>query len=88
MEEYLVRMAKDGATTDVHPSCVADHQRLGWVVSPQAPVAELPPADGAASDELQAARADYEAAIGKRAFHSWDVATLRDKIQAAKAGHQ
>lgn len=29
----LVRMAKDGATIDVHPSCVADHQRLGWSVA-------------------------------------------------------
>jgi hypothetical protein len=91
MEENLVRMAKDGATIDVHPTCVADHQRLGWAVSPQAPEASAEHAghdNGAASDELQAARADYEAAIGKKPFHGWDVATLREKIAAAKSGQQ
>lgn len=34
-------------------------------------------------DELKAARADYEAALGKKAFHGWDVAALRSKIAEA-----
>lgn len=28
---HLIVMTKDGAAIKVHPSCVADHQRLGWV---------------------------------------------------------
>lgn len=28
---HLVAMTKDGATLDVHPSCVAAHERVGWV---------------------------------------------------------
>lgn len=28
----LVAMTKDGATLDVHPSCVAAHERAGWKV--------------------------------------------------------
>ena len=94
MEEKLVRMAKDGTTLEVHPSCVADHQRLGWAVSPQAPEAvSLHDHDGGSSETaddepLRAARTDYEAVLGKKPFHGWDVATLREKIQAAKAGQQ
>ncbi len=30
--EALTSMFKDGATIEVHPTCVADHQKLGWVV--------------------------------------------------------
>src|SRR5690606_2210706 len=29
---HLVPMEKEGVTLDIHPSCVAQHQRLGWVV--------------------------------------------------------
>jgi len=95
MEEKLVRMAKDGTTLEVHSSCVADHQRLGWAVSPQAPesAGEETTDNGGSSETaddelLRAARADYEAVVGKKPFHGWDVATLRDKIRAAKAGQQ
>jgi len=28
----LIVMRKDGATLEVHPSCVPDHQRMGWEV--------------------------------------------------------
>lgn len=28
---HLIAMRKDGDTIKVHPSCVADHKRLGWV---------------------------------------------------------
>jgi hypothetical protein len=92
--EKLIRMAKDGTTLEVHPSCVADHQRLGWAISPEAPepdVDETTDNGGSsetASEELRAARADYEAVVGKKPFHGWDVATLRDKIQVAKTGQQ
>lgn len=30
-ESHLVAMSKGGDTIKVHPSCVADHKRLGWV---------------------------------------------------------
>lgn len=28
----LVLMAKGGEELEIHPTCVADHERLGWVV--------------------------------------------------------
>jgi hypothetical protein len=37
-------------------------------------------------DDLKAARDEYEAVIGKRAYHAWDAATLRAKIAEHKAG--
>lgn len=29
--DHLVEMVKGGETLSVHPSCVAAHQRAGWV---------------------------------------------------------
>ncbi len=60
-----------------------------------APVAPVEPAAGAMStadvglvaepaDDLAVARADYEAALGRRPFHGWSAYTLRQKIAAAK----
>lgn len=37
------------------------------------------------ADPLVIARADYEAALGKRAFHGWDEAELRRKIAEHQA---
>lgn len=49
------------------------------VVTPEseasAPETETPPVD-----TLAVARADYEAALGKRAFHGWDETELRRRI--------
>lgn len=42
--------------------------------------------DDAGGDELQAARAEYETVLGKKPFHGWDAAALREKIEAAKTG--
>lgn len=39
--------------------------------------------DEAAKAELAAARADYEAKLGKKPFMGWDAATLRAKIAGA-----
>lgn len=33
--------------------------------------------------ELKALRALYEETVGKRPYHAWDTATLREKIDAA-----
>ena len=33
-EAGLVRMAKDGETIDVHPSCVKAHEQVGWRIVP------------------------------------------------------
>jgi hypothetical protein len=38
------------------------------------------------ADGIAAARDEYERALGKRPFNGWNVATLREKIAAAKAG--
>lgn len=35
------------------------------------------------SDELTELRAEYTDKIGKRPYHGWDAATLREKIDAA-----
>lgn len=32
-EVPLVTMTKGGETLEVHPACVADHQRCGWTVA-------------------------------------------------------
>ncbi len=39
----------------------------------------------AGGDDLKAARAEYEAVLGKRPFPGWDLATLQEKIAAHKA---
>jgi len=41
--DALIVMTKAGESIQVHPSCVADHQRAGWVIdtSPK-PVEVLP----------------------------------------------
>ncbi|KFB10343.1 hypothetical protein [Nitratireductor basaltis] len=36
------------------------------------------------SDPLSEAREEYQAVIGKRPYHGWDVETLRAKIAEAK----
>lgn len=38
----------------------------------------------AVSPELAAARADYEAAFGRKPYHGWGVAALRDKLSAGR----
>jgi hypothetical protein len=40
----------------------------------------------AGQDDLAALRADYERVLGKKPFHGWDAAALREKIAAAAAG--
>lgn len=37
------------------------------------------------SDEIKALRAEYLSVVGKKPFGGWDAATLREKIDAAKA---
>ena len=32
MTATLIVMTKAGGTIEVHPTCVADHQRIGWVI--------------------------------------------------------
>jgi len=29
-DSHLIAMRRDGETIKVHPTCVADHKRLGW----------------------------------------------------------
>ena len=37
-------------------------------------------------DEISQARAEYAEVVGRRPFHGWDVAALREKIAAHKSG--
>jgi len=41
--DTLIVMTKGGEFIEVHPSCVADHQRLGWVVVDTPPVQNKSP---------------------------------------------
>lgn len=36
-------------------------------------------------EELSRLRAEYQEAVGKRAFHGWDAETLRQKIAEARS---
>lgn len=54
MDELLVLMTKGGETLEVHPSCVADHKRCGWVEAP--PPAESQPAEPAPKARKGAAK--------------------------------
>jgi hypothetical protein len=42
------------------------------------------PAPQPPTEDISAVRAEYERAVGKRAYHGWDVPTLRAKIAEAK----
>lgn len=42
-------------------------------------------AEAAAAEEIAAVRAEYTEKLGKKPFMGWDVATLREKIDAAEA---
>ena len=46
------------------------------------PVPPSPPVDD--DDVLAAARAEYADVVGKRAYHGWNIATLRARIAIAK----
>ena len=39
---------------------------------------------GGTADDLEQLRAEYQAAVGKKPYHGWDAATLREKIAEAK----
>lgn len=39
---------------------------------------------GGTADDLEQLRAEYQAALGKKPYHGWDAATLREKIAEAK----
>lgn len=39
---------------------------------------------GPGVDDLAAARAEYEAKMGKKPFHGWDAKTIREKMAGAE----
>lgn len=41
-----------------------------------------------AEDELTELRAQYQQVVGKRAYHSWDAETLREKIAEASGSDE
>ncbi len=54
----------------------ADAEKIAAAATPATPATP--------ADELAEARAAYREAFGKAPYHTWDVATLRQKIAAAK----
>jgi hypothetical protein len=64
MADKFVPMFKDGETIHVHPSIVAEHERLGWVVL-SAPAKELP-APAATNEIPPELEADAPKGKGKR----------------------
>ena len=52
----------------------------------QTPATPVPVVPASEADELATVRAEYSEVVGKRPFMGWDVAMLREKIAAAKAG--
>lgn len=71
----------DSKKRDVkHPLLPEDQVELlvqrGWV-------ADDLEADAPAPDELALLRSEYEAALGKKAYHAWDADELRSRIAAA-----
>lgn len=77
----LIAMTKNGETLGVHPTCVEDHQRNGWVVGGELPGPES--AVPGSGDDIAALRAEYEAKLGKKPFMGWDAETLNAKITEA-----
>ncbi|WP_010218928.1 hypothetical protein [Sphingomonas sp. PAMC 26621] len=61
--------------------------KLGYdradIVSDDAATME-PTGTGGAGDDLEQLRAKYQAAVGKKPYHGWDAAVLREKIVEAK----
>lgn len=43
-----------------------------------------PVISAAPEEELTVLRAEYQEAVGKRAYHGWDADTLREKISEAR----
>ncbi|VXC81200.1 conserved hypothetical protein [Sphingomonas sp. T1] len=43
-----------------------------------------PTGTGGTADDLEQLRAEYQAAVGKKPYHGWDAAVLREKIVEAK----
>ena len=39
---------------------------------------------GGTADDLEQLRAEYQSAVGKKPYHGWDAAILREKIAEAK----
>jgi len=43
-----------------------------------------PTGTGGTADDLEQLRAEYQSAVGKKPYHGWDAAVLREKIAEAK----
>jgi len=43
-----------------------------------------PTSTGSTADDLEQLRAEYQSAVGKKPYHGWDAAILREKIAEAK----
>ncbi|WP_277969299.1 hypothetical protein [Sphingomonas echinoides] len=61
--------------------------KLGYdradIVSDDAAAVDLTDTGGSA-DDLEQLRAEYQVSVGKKPYHGWDAAALREKIAEAK----
>jgi len=56
---------------------------LGKLAYGRSDLVSTDPAQDTAEDDLPALRKEYEAKVGKKAYHGWDVDALRAKIAEA-----
>lgn len=52
------------------------------------PAPAIDPPAPSAPEDLSALRAEYEAAVGKKAYHGWSAEQLREKMAAHEADEQ
>jgi hypothetical protein len=74
------RAVRQPAAVPPPPPAVA--AKIAAAVAPPAPPSDQGEKINASTDDLAAARAAYREAFGKAPFHTWDAATLREKIAA------
>jgi len=67
------------------PSGAPQSGQIGGVESSQASASGSPPPPVANTDDLTGLRAEYQAKVGKRAYHGWDAAELRKRIAETQA---
>lgn len=86
---YATRRLQAGDTFEAKPKDVRVLEAIRKAKVLRDPVDLSPPPAalvakvmGGPDDDLSAARDEYQAVIGKRPYHGWDVATLREKIAA------
>lgn len=80
------RTYAQGDTIDVSRLEARTFKALGWAADAPAQVQENPMPATEQPDPLEALRAEYQTAVGRRAYHGWDADQLRAKIEQSRQG--